>query len=162
RRRPNALLAMRANKQNLKSGVRAEHLDASTSQDEREEILGRLASGETEVVSNCMILTEGFDLPDIGCIALVRPTRSLGLFRQLIVRGVRLDKVKTALNLLDHGGDVYRHGRPHDVIEWPLDIERRATNATRDARIAKIGGSDPFCECKAFGHLRMKGMAFDN
>jgi superfamily II DNA or RNA helicase len=50
-----------------KSGVKAEHLDASTSQDEREAILGRLASGETEVVSNCMILTEGFDLPDIGC-----------------------------------------------------------------------------------------------
>src|SRR6516165_8349255 len=64
----------------IKSGVRAEHVDGNTPQGDREAILGRLASGETEVVSNCMILTEGFDLPDIGCIGLVRPTRSLGLF----------------------------------------------------------------------------------
>ena len=73
----------------IKSGIRAEHLDGTTPQADREAILGRLASGETEVVSNCMILTEGFDLPDIGCIALVRPTRSLGLFRQMIGRGLR-------------------------------------------------------------------------
>src|SRR5262249_41350958 len=68
----------------IKSGVRAEHVDGTTPQADREAILGRLASGKTEVVCNCMILTEGFDLPDIGCIALVRPTRSLGLFRQMI------------------------------------------------------------------------------
>lgn len=145
----------------LKSGVRADHLDASTSQDEREAILSRLASGETEVVSNCMILTEGFDLPDIGCIALVRPTRSLGLFRQMIGRGLRAAAGKSDIIVLDHGGGVYRHGRPDDVIEWTLDIDRRATNTTHDARIAKTG-SDPFCECKACGHLRMKGMACDN
>ena len=73
----------------LKSGVKAEHVDGGTPQADREAIIARLASGETQVVSNVGIFTEGFDLPDIGCIALVRPTRSLGLFRQMIGRGLR-------------------------------------------------------------------------
>jgi superfamily II DNA or RNA helicase len=147
----------------IKSGVRAEHLDGTTPQAEREAILGRLASGETEVVSNCMILTEGFDLPDIGCIALVRPTKSLGLFRQMIGRGLRAapNTNKKDVIILDHGGGVHRHGRPDDVIEWALETDKRAANKTHEARVAK-GGSDPFCECKACGHLRMKGMPRDN
>jgi superfamily II DNA or RNA helicase len=146
----------------IKSGVRAEHVDGTTPQGDREAILGRLASGETEVVSNCMILTEGFDLPDIGCIGLVRPTRSLGLFRQMIGRGLRPADGKSDVIILDHSGGVYRHGRPDDVIEWVLDSDKRAANPTHQARIAKTGGSDPFCECKACGHLRMRGMACDN
>jgi superfamily II DNA or RNA helicase len=147
----------------IKSGVRAEHVDGNTSQGDREAILGRLASGKTEVVCNCMILTEGFDLPDIGCIALVRPTRSLGLFRQMVGRGLRPapETGKADCIILDHSGGVYRHGRPDDVITWTLDTDRRATNPTHEARIAKTGGSDPFCECKACGQLRMKGMACD-
>jgi DNA repair protein RadD len=72
----------------LKSGVRAEHVDGSTPKAERDAILARLASGETELVSNCMVLTEGFDLPAIGCIVLARPTKQLGLFRQMAGRGL--------------------------------------------------------------------------
>src|SRR6516165_1135167 len=44
-----------------KSGVRAEHLDGDTPQAEREAILARLESGETEVICNVGVLTEGFD-----------------------------------------------------------------------------------------------------
>jgi superfamily II DNA or RNA helicase len=64
----------------LKSGVRAEHLDGETKQGERDAILVRLASGETEVVCNCGVLTEGFDCCPVGVIILARPTRSLGLY----------------------------------------------------------------------------------
>jgi superfamily II DNA or RNA helicase len=146
----------------VKSGVRAEHLDGTTDAESRAAILGRLASGETEVVCNVGVLTEGFDLPDIGCIALVRPTKSLGLFRQMIGRGLRTATGKTDVIILDHAGGVYRHGRPDDVIEWTLETDERATNKTHEARIAKAGSSEPFCECKSCGHLRMKGMACDN
>jgi DNA repair protein RadD len=142
----------------IKSRVKAEHLDANTEQAERVAILERLRSGETEVVSNCMILTEGFDLPDIGCIVLARPTRSLGLFRQMIGRGLRPAEGKSDIVILDHSGGVFRHGRPDDAIEWTLDTDRKAANVTHEARVAK-SGSDPFCECKGCGALRMKGMA---
>jgi DNA repair protein RadD len=143
-----------------KSEVRAEHLDANTPQDERNAVLSRLASGETEVVSNCMILTEGFDLPDIGCIVLARPTRSLGLFRQMIGRGLRPAEGKSDIIILDHSGGVYRHGRPDDAIEWTLDTDRKATNVTHEARIAEH--REPFSECIACGHLRKRGMACDH
>jgi Helicase conserved C-terminal domain len=64
----------------IKSGVRAEHVDGWTPKSERDQILARLASGQTEVVTNCQVLTEGFDLPAISCIVLARPTKlRLGL-----------------------------------------------------------------------------------
>lgn len=50
----------------VKSGVRAEHLDGSTPKPERDAILARLASGETELVSNCQVLTEGWDMGQRG------------------------------------------------------------------------------------------------
>jgi len=144
-----------------RSGIKAEHLDANTPQHDRIATLERLATGETEVISNVGILTEGFDLPDIGCIALVRPTRSLGLFRQMIGRGLRPAEGKTDVIVLDHAGGVHRHGRPDDPVEWTLETDRKAINRVQEARIAKAG-KDPFCECNACGHLRMRGMACDN
>ena len=144
----------------VKADVKAEHLDGSTPQTEREAILARLASGETEVVCNVGVLTEGFDLCDIGCIALVRPTRSLGLFRQMIGRGLRPASGKTDVIILDHSGGVHRHGRPDDPIEWTLHADKRAANAAHAARLQEH--RDPFCECSSCGHLRMRGMACDN
>jgi DNA repair protein RadD len=146
----------------VKSEIRAEHLDGNTEQNDREAILARLASGETEVVSNCMVLTEGFDCPDVGCIVLARPTRSLGLYRQMIGRGLRAAPDKTDVIILDHSGGVHRHGRPDDPIEWTLEQDRKATNKTHAARVAASGGKDPFCECQACGHLRMRGAACEN
>jgi superfamily II DNA or RNA helicase len=143
-----------------KSEVKAEHLDGTTPQEERGAILGRLALGEIEVVSNCMVLTEGFDLPDIGCIVLARPTRSLGLYRQMIGRGLRPAEGKSDIVILDHSGGVHRHGRPDDAIEWTLEQDNRASNPTHEARLA--AHRDPFCECSSCGHLRMRGMACDN
>ena len=48
------------------SGVKAEHIDGDTPKDERGAILQRLAAGETAVVTNCMVLTEGWDCPEVG------------------------------------------------------------------------------------------------
>src|SRR5205085_7865489 len=64
------------------AGLRAEHLDGTTPITEREAILARLASGETTIVTNCMVLTEGWDMPDVGCCILARPTKQMGLYRQ--------------------------------------------------------------------------------
>ena len=51
----------------VRSGVRAEHIDGSTPKPERDATLARLASGDIEVVCNCMVLTEGWDMPEVGC-----------------------------------------------------------------------------------------------
>jgi superfamily II DNA or RNA helicase len=141
----------------LKSGVRAEHLDGSTPKAERDEILARLASGETEVVCNVMVLTEGLDIPSVACIVLARPTRSLCLFRQMAGRGLRPAPGKTDLILLDHAGAVYRHGLLTDPIQWSLDVGRRADNPTHAGRSRSIFSR--LLGCRQCGALRHGGEA---
>jgi superfamily II DNA or RNA helicase len=95
-----------------RSGVVAEHIDGNTPADERKAILKRLATGEVEVICNCAVLTEGFDCPDMGALVLARPTKSLGLFRQMVGRVLRAAPGKTDAIILDHAGAVYEHGLP--------------------------------------------------
>jgi superfamily II DNA or RNA helicase len=141
----------------LKSGVRAEHVDGSTPKADRDAILERLASGETEVVTNCMVLTEGFDCPSVACIVLARPTRQLGLFRQMAGRGLRPAPGKDRLILIDHSGAVYRHGLLEDPIEWTLDTDKRADNPTHTSRSKSMFSK--LLECRQCGALRKGGEA---
>jgi superfamily II DNA or RNA helicase len=116
------------------AGVRAEHLDGETSIGDRAAILARLASGETEVVTNCMVLTEGWDMPAVGCCILARPTKQMGLFRQMVGRVLRPADGKPDAIILDHSGAVYRHGLPEDVVMWTLAVDRRAVNPAQAKR----------------------------
>lgn len=100
-------------------GVRAEHLDGTTPEDLRRAILARLASGETELVSNVGVLCEGWDLPACKTMILARPTKSLGLYMQMAGRILRpWEDVRPIV--LDHGGNVDRFGFPHEDREWSL------------------------------------------
>jgi DNA repair protein RadD len=139
----------------VKSGIRAEHIDGGTAKTERDAILARLASGETELVANCMVLTEGFDLPAIGCIVLARPTKQLGLFRQMAGRGLRPAPGKSNLVLIDHSGAVYRHGLLEDKIAWTLDVTKQAENPEHAACQAR--DVSRLCECSQCGALRKGG-----
>jgi DNA repair protein RadD len=142
------------------AGVRAEHLDGKTPKDERDAILARLASGETEVVTNCMVLTEGFDCPDIGCIILARPTKQMGLYRQMIGRGLRPAEGKSDVVILDHSGTVFRHGLPEDHVEWTLDPDRRATSPEHVKR--QSSHTSRLLECTQCGTLRVGGKPCPN
>src|SRR5262249_4278410 len=118
----------------IKAGIRAEHLDGRTPIPDRAAILARLASGETEVVSNCMVLTEGWDMPEVGCCVLARPTKQMGLYRQMIGRVLRPAPGKSHAIILDHSGAVFRHGLPEDHVEWTLDVDRRAEAPAHERR----------------------------
>ena len=78
-------------------GIKTEvvHGDIQTlSQGERRAILARLESGETQVVANCMVLTEGFDCPRVSCVVVARPTKSSPLYQQMVGRGLRIDPTR--------------------------------------------------------------------
>jgi DNA repair protein RadD len=139
----------------IKSGVKAEHIDGSTPKPERDAALVRLVSGETELVTNCMVLTEGFDAPAVSCIVLARPTKQLGLFRQMAGRGLRPAPGKTNLLLIDHAGAVFRHGLLEDRIEWTLDVARRADNPTHSSR--SQAQTSRLIECSQCNALRTAG-----
>lgn len=141
-----------------RAGIGAEHIDGSTPSDQRDAILRGLATGAVELVSNCAVLTEGWDCPDIGCLILARPTKSLGLFRQMIGRALRPAPGKTDAIILDHSGSVFVHGLPEDDIEWSLDADSRAANTSQAARSA--GGAGPaLVDCPQCHAVRLRGRA---
>lgn len=108
------------------AGIAAEHLDGSTATEERDAVLNRLKSGETEIVSNCGILCEGFDLPAVKCAILARPTRSTGLYLQQAGRILRPWNNQQAI-ILDHGGCALEHGLPHDDRVFSLEGKKKKT-----------------------------------
>jgi DNA repair protein RadD len=144
----------------VKAGVKAEHLDGQTPKEERDAILARLASGETEVVTNCMVLTEGFDCPPVGCIVLARPTKQLGLYRQMAGRGLRPADEKSNLILIDHSGAVHRHGLLEDEITWNLSEDEKAENKIHESRAE--GSLEAFVDCSRCGSVRERGEACPN
>jgi DNA repair protein RadD len=139
----------------LRAGVRCEHVDGSTPKPERDAALARLASGETELVTNCMVLTEGWDLPAVACCILARPTKKMGLYRQMVGRVLRPAPGKSNAIVLDHAGATYRHGFVEDKVEWTLDPEKRATSPTHATRQAD-GYRSRFLDCKC-GSIRVSG-----
>jgi DNA repair protein RadD len=142
----------------IRSGVRAEHIDGGTPKAERDETLSRLASGEIELVTNCMVLTEGWDMPEVGCAILARPTRKMGLYRQMIGRVLRPAPGKSDAIVLDHSGAVFRHGFAEDAVEWTLDPDRHAASPVHAVR-CEPGSSSRVLECSQCGALRIAGEA---
>jgi superfamily II DNA or RNA helicase len=139
----------------IKSGVRAEHIDGGTPKPERDASLARLASGEIELVTNCMVLTEGWDMPEVGCCILAKPTKKMGLYRQMIGRVLRPAPGKTDAIILDHSGAVFRHGFAEDPVEWTLDPDRHAESPKHAARCE--GGKSRLIECSQCGTIRIAG-----
>jgi DNA repair protein RadD len=124
--------------------VLAEHIDGTVPLEERKEILARFAAGTVDVICNCAVLTEGWDRPEASCLILARPTRSLGLYRQIVGRVLRTAPAigKTDALILDHAGAVFEHGFPDDDIAWTLDTNGKAVNeahATRQAEPHRRG-----------------------
>lgn len=90
------------------AGVPSEAVDGSMPLDERRAVLRRLSTGETLVVPNAQVLTEGFDEPAVSCIIMARPTRSRPFAIQCIGRGTRPYPGKQRCLVLDLVGSATR------------------------------------------------------
>ncbi len=134
------------------AGVRAEHVDAGTPKPRRDAVLQRLARGETEVLCNVGILSEGWDLPALEVAILARPTLSECLHRQQIGRIMRACPEKTGAIVLDHAGNTLRHGRATDPIV--ADLEGLREKGDPDLKICPMCGivvDESDDECPACG-----------
>jgi superfamily II DNA or RNA helicase len=76
---------------------------------DRREILDRFRTGETKILVNSMLLTEGVDIPSIDCVIPLRPTKIRSLLAQMIGRGCRLSPGKEDLLVLDFLWQTNRH-----------------------------------------------------
>lgn len=115
------------------AGIIARHLDGDTPAKERKCTVEAFKAGQIQVLTNVGLFTEGFDSPATACIVLARPTKSLTLYLQMVGRGTRPDTGKTDLLVLDHGGNLNRHGPIEAGHEWYLesDATRRKAKAKK-------------------------------
>lgn len=112
------------------AGIPAAHIDGKTPRDEQQRIIEAFANGHYMVLSNCELVTTGFDLSaqvgrevPVETIIMLRPTQSEALALQMLGRGLRR-KPKPAI-ILDHSGNLLRHGLPDMERAWSLDPKQK-------------------------------------
>ncbi len=108
------------------AGIAAEVVHGALERDVRRAILARHRAGDTQVVCNCMVLTEGYDDPGVSVIVVARPTRHAGLYQQMVGRGLRVDLSRPWNEqdclILDVAGASRTHGLASlvDLSEHPV------------------------------------------
>lgn len=103
------------------AGIAAAHVDGSMDTGARDAIVDDFSAGRVQVLSNADLFGEGFDVPAVEAVILLRPTQSLSLHLQQIGRALRPADGKPHAIILDHAGNAMRHGLPDDDREWSLE-----------------------------------------
>lgn len=109
------------------NGIHAESIDGSDSFEKRKSAFQRLERGETKVLFNVGVACTGVDLPFLGALIMARPTKSYNLYIQQAGRGTRPcpERNKQDFLILDHAGNVLRHGFIDDEPEAWLDGKQK-------------------------------------
>jgi DNA repair protein RadD len=123
-------------------GVAAECVDGTLPARVRRDHLDRFAAGQLRVVTNCAVLTEGFNDPGAEVCILARACDHVGLYLQIVGRVLRPAPGKHEATLIDLRGVVHRHGMPDDDREYSLEGEA----------IRPIGTLTPLKTCKRCGY----------
>ena len=103
---------------------------------DRAVILEDYAKGKYNVLCNSMLLTEGWDCPDVDCIVVLRPTKVRSLYCQMVGRGTRLAPGKDHLLLLDFLWHTERHELCHPahlICESEEVAQKMTENLEKDA-----------------------------
>ncbi len=83
--------------------------------DRRVDALAAFSRGDVKVLTNCNVLTEGYDEPLVEGILLAKPTKSALLYAQMVGRGLRTAPGKGGLTVID----VVDNTRKHDLASLP-------------------------------------------
>lgn len=138
----------------ISKGIRAVEVNGNS--DDRAQVLKDFEAGRYDVLCNSMLLTEGWDCPQVDCIVVLRPTKIRSLYAQMVGRGTRLFDGKDYLLLLDFLWHTQRHELCHpahlicespEVAEkmtenieaagMPIDIEQAEVKASEDVVAAR-------------------------
>ena len=105
-------------------GISAVHIDATTPKAERQRIIGDFRNGKIKILCNVDLISEGFDVPNVECVILLRPTKSLTLYIQQSMRCMRYKSGKSAI-IIDHVGNYARFGMPDADRQWSLQDKHK-------------------------------------
>jgi hypothetical protein len=103
------------------AGIKAAAADGTTAKKERSRILADFQAGRSQVLCNVGLYTEGLDVPQASCIHQVRPTKSDGLYIQMVGRALRIFPGKEDALVLDYAPlEVRNIAMMGDVLGCPL------------------------------------------
>ncbi len=105
----------------LTEGIKADFIDSKTTDKDRKRIIAEFKNKQIQVLVNVKIFTEGFDCPDIEVVQLVRPTKSLSLYLQMVGRALRICEGKEQAIIIDNAGLWKTHGIITKDRKWTLD-----------------------------------------
>lgn len=128
-------------------GIRAEHIDAYTDEDERAGIFDRFATGTTKVLCNVDVCSEGYDNPRSEVMILAKPTKSLTRYIQRCGRVLRPYPGKEKALILDHSGSSLELGYPTADLPLLLDMGKAASASKGKAeKKEKLPHDCPHCK----------------
>ncbi|GGR84343.1 DEAD/DEAH box helicase [Deinococcus sedimenti] len=119
------------------------HIDGDTNLDERKQIMADFKSGEIQILCNVDVCTEGVDVPDVGAVFIMRPTKSVSRWLQIAGRALRTAPGKSDCLIVDHTGSMYELGPVENYETWELEMDK--TNGK--TRKSKVGKSDTERTC---------------
>jgi len=108
---------------------------SKSSRKSRDGVISAFRNGKIKTVFNVGVLTTGFDFPELDAIVLLRPTRSIGLYYQMLGRGVRRAEGKKACKVIDLTSTVKSLGRIETIRlekrdKWELLSESGSWHGT--------------------------------
>lgn len=106
------------------AGITAKHIDAKTNKKERDDIIQAFRDKEIKVLCNVDLIGEGFDVPDCSTVIMLRPTKSLSLYIQQSMRGMRYKPNKRSI-IIDHVANVNTFGLPDMSRQWTLSTKKK-------------------------------------
>jgi len=106
------------------AGLDAAVLHSKLEPEEQEAVVARVRGGRLAILVAIGMVSEGFDVPNVTCAILLRPTQSLVLACQQWGRANRGAAAPDAL-VLDHASNIHRHGLPDMPRVWSLDGKKK-------------------------------------
>jgi superfamily II DNA or RNA helicase len=112
------------------SGISAEVVYGDMATQDRRRILSGFTSGQYRVLTNAMLLTEGWDEPSVNCIIQARPTKSQSLYVQMAGRGTRLFDGKDDCILIDLVDIARKHSliTSAELVGLPANFDAKGQN----------------------------------
>jgi len=101
-----------------KMGEPCEVVHGQLKRAERDRVIDGFRDGKFRVITNCNVLTIGFDHPKLDVVTVLRPCGSTALWLQVVGRGLRTSPGKTDCLVLDFTDNSTTHG-PLDLIKAP-------------------------------------------
>lgn len=128
------------------NGVPAAVISSQTKDVERRALQKRFVQRDLWQLVNVDLFGEGTDVPALEVISMGRPTESVALYRQQFGRVLRIMEGKTHATIIDHVGNITRHGLPDKPMKWTLDRVDKATRRERDPdEIPLVRCDNPEC-----------------